>query len=65
MVRALPSGEAEGEARGLYSGGKVDFLTVLDAERTLASTRAEVAGCRATLVNSQISLFLALGGGWQ
>ncbi len=45
--------------------GRSDSLAVLDAERTLAQTEAELAASDARLVSNQIDLFRALGGGWQ
>ncbi|CAM3422798.1 RND transporter [Bordetella sputigena] len=57
--------EAARQARLLYRYGKTDYLTVLDAERTLASNESALAASQAQLANDQITLFLALGGGWQ
>lgn len=57
------SGVAE-QARQLYQGGKVGYLDALDAERSLASSEAALAASDAELVGDQVSLFLALGGGW-
>ncbi|PTQ09984.1 transporter [Sphingomonas oleivorans] len=45
--------------------GKVDSLTVLDAERTLAAAEADLAASDARIATAQIDLFRALGGGWQ
>jgi NodT family efflux transporter outer membrane factor (OMF) lipoprotein len=59
------SAEAAGQARTLYRYGKTDYLTVLDAERTLASNESALAASQAQLASDQITLFLALGGGWQ
>jgi len=44
--------------------GQIDFLAVLDAERTYADTQAELAESTARLVDKQIDLFRALGGSW-
>jgi outer membrane protein TolC len=38
---------------------------VLDAERTLAQSEADLAEADARLVDAQVDLFRALGGGWQ
>ena len=38
---------------------------MLDAERTLASSEALLAQAQAEFSDSTLSLFLALGGGWQ
>ncbi len=45
--------------------GQIDFLEVLDAERTFADTEAELAAADGRLANAQVDLFRALGGGWQ
>ena len=38
---------------------------MLEAERTLAQTEAALAQAEAQLSDNLISVFLALGGGWQ
>lgn len=45
--------------------GRVDSLTVLDSERTLAGAEADLALADAQVAEAQIDLFRALGGGWQ
>lgn len=45
--------------------GTIDFLEVLDAERTFADADADVAAADARIADAQIDLFRALGGGWQ
>ena len=57
--------EAEQEAQRLYSGGKIDFLSLLDAQRTMASADGVLAASHAQLATDQIAIFLALGGGWE
>jgi len=59
------SAEAASQARRLFQYGKTDYLTVLDAERTLASNESALAASQADLSSDQIALFLALGGGWE
>ncbi len=59
------SAEAASQARRLFQYGKTDYLTVLDAERTLASNESALAASQAELSNDQIAVFLALGGGWE
>lgn len=56
---------ASQQAARLYRFGRTDFLTTLDAERTLASAQAAVAASDAKLASDQVGLFLALGGGWE
>jgi multidrug efflux system outer membrane protein len=57
--------EAEQQAKRLYVGGKMDFLALLDAQRTLASADDAVASSHARLATDQVAIFLALGGGWE
>ncbi|AFE09706.1 outer membrane component of tripartite multidrug resistance system [Corallococcus coralloides DSM 2259] len=59
------SAQAAREADALYRGGREDFLTVLDAERTRANAEASLASAQTRLVSDQIALFLSLGGGWE
>lgn len=59
------SAEAASQARQLFQYGKTDYLTVLDAERTLASNESALAASQADLSSDQIAVFLALGGGWE
>ena len=44
--------------------GTIDFLTVLDAERTLADAQGDLAASDARIAFDQVDLFKALGGGW-
>lgn len=44
--------------------GQIDFLTVLDAQRTLAGAEADLATATRALSFAQVDLFRALGGGW-
>lgn len=59
------SAQAASQARQLFQYGKTDYLTVLDAERTLAANESALAAARAELSSDQIAVFLALGGGWE
>ncbi|KRC86143.1 RND transporter [Achromobacter sp. Root83] len=59
------SAEAAAQARRLFQYGKTDYLTVLDADRTLATNESALAASQAELSGDQIALFLALGGGWE
>jgi multidrug efflux system outer membrane protein len=45
--------------------GAIDFLAVLDAQRTLAETEADLAASDARIAFAQVDLFKALGGGWR
>jgi len=53
------------QARRLYQGGKTGYLSALDAERSLAQAEAALASSEGQLADDQVTLFLALGGGWQ
>jgi NodT family efflux transporter outer membrane factor (OMF) lipoprotein len=57
--------QAVGQSRSLYVGGKVDFLSYLDAQRTLASAETALAASAGQLSADQVAIFLALGGGWE
>ncbi|WP_059410564.1 efflux transporter outer membrane subunit [Cupriavidus basilensis] len=57
--------EAARQNRQLYQAGRSPYLSSLDADRTLASTEAQLAAAQSQVALDQISLFLALGGGWQ
>ena len=57
--------EAARQAQLLYRAGKAPYLTVLDANRSLASAESALASSGAALSSHQISVFMALGGGWE
>jgi outer membrane protein TolC len=59
------SAEAARIARLRYQAGRDSFQIVLDAERSLAGIEAELARSETQLSDYSVSLFLALGGGWQ
>ncbi|MHA6768216.1 efflux transporter outer membrane subunit [Sphingobium ummariense] len=44
--------------------GRIDFLTVLDAQRTLADAEADLVAVRRSAAFAQVDVFRALGGGW-
>jgi len=52
-------------AEVVYDKGLADFLTVLDAERTLTDFEDRLVRSETDLVINLISLYKALGGGWQ
>jgi outer membrane protein TolC len=52
-------------ARARYDAGGASFLDVLQAESTLADNSLALAQSQSQLATDQITLFLALGGGWQ
>lgn len=48
-----------------YRAGADSFLQLLDAERERATVRASLAQVKADRAEAQVTLFRALGGGWQ
>jgi NodT family efflux transporter outer membrane factor (OMF) lipoprotein len=56
---------ASEQSAKLYKFGRTDFLSALDAERSLAGAESAVAASDAKLATDQVALFLALGGGWE
>ncbi|HZU65027.1 MAG TPA: TolC family protein [Novosphingobium sp.] len=44
--------------------GRIDFLDLLDAQRTLASAEADLVAARRARAFAQVDVFRALGGGW-
>ena len=47
-----------------YRAGAVDFMTVLDAQRTLFQAEDTLLQTRLARLNASVALFKALGGGW-
>lgn len=47
-----------------YKAGLADFLTVLDAERTLSQNEDLLAQSQVSVVTDLITLYRSLGGGW-
>ena len=52
-------------ARARYNDGVSDFLTVLDAERTLLQADQQYATSTTNVALDLVQLFKALGGGWE
>ena len=48
-----------------FEQGSDNFLTVLDADRTLAQAEAQLAQSDQFVAENQVTLFRALGGGWE
>jgi NodT family efflux transporter outer membrane factor (OMF) lipoprotein len=57
--------EATGQADALYTAGRQDALNNLDAHRTLVGADQALAQAESRVASDQVTLFLALGGGWQ
>jgi multidrug efflux system outer membrane protein len=52
-------------ARQRYSGGVVDFQTVLETQRSQLSAQDSVASASADVAADHVRLYKALGGGWR
>lgn len=59
------AGEANTQAHRLYLFGRTDFINVLTSEAALATANESLSQSQAQLVEDQVALFQALGGGWQ
>ncbi len=59
------SARASADAQKLQRFGRTPFLDVLTAQAAYAQAQASLSAARAALVDRQIDLFLALGGGWE
>jgi NodT family efflux transporter outer membrane factor (OMF) lipoprotein len=67
---ALSEGVAENRrsldmANGLYAEGRVNYLDVLDAQRSLYQSEDELAVSDQAVSLDLIALYKALGGGWE
>jgi outer membrane protein TolC len=49
----------------LYTHGATDFLSVLDAERSLYGSETALAQSKQSISIDLVALYKALGGGWQ
>ncbi len=56
---------AADQAGTLYRFGRTDFLSLLTAQAALTTAQANLAASDALLVDRQVDVFKALGGGWQ
>ncbi|MBD8470834.1 TolC family protein [Sphingomonas sp. CFBP 8765] len=56
---------AAGQAGTLYRFGRTDFLSLLTAQAALTTAQANLAASDALLIDRQVDVFRALGGGWQ
>ncbi|WP_238136766.1 efflux transporter outer membrane subunit [Variovorax sp. JS1663] len=52
------------DTQRLYEAGRVGYLPVLDALRTLNQIEQTLAAADSRLASDQVGLFVALGGGW-
>ena len=56
--------ESDEVARQRYQAGEIDFLDVLDSQRTLLSLEDNLLTTRTDRTTAYIRLYQALGGGW-
>jgi len=52
-------------AQRKYTAGGADFLVVTDAQRSLYAARDQLSDIRRARLTASVTLFKALGGGWQ
>ena len=52
-------------SRQLYQAGTTEFLTVLDAERSLLASETALALSRQAISSDLVNIYRALGGGWE
>jgi outer membrane protein TolC len=66
LANAVAANEqAASLARQLYGEGLADFLSVLDAERSLYDSQDAVAQSERAATLDLVALYKALGGGWE
>ncbi|HTD75899.1 MAG TPA: efflux transporter outer membrane subunit [Steroidobacteraceae bacterium] len=65
QVAAAASDKASDLARRRFEGGLIDFLEVLDAERTALSAELLLSQSRTDAATSLIAVYKALGAGWR
>ena len=58
------STEAARLAQARYEAGKTDFLSVLDAQRSLLSDQDRLSQSQTAAATSLVAVYKALGGGW-
>ncbi len=63
-LAAAASVKAADLARRRFEGGLIDFLEVLDAERTALSAELLLSQSRTDAATSLVAVYKALGGGW-
>jgi multidrug efflux system outer membrane protein len=64
QVAAAASDKAADLARKRFEGGLIDFLEVLDAERTALSAELLLSQSRTDTATSLVAVYKALGAGW-
>jgi len=64
-AQAVQSRRALNLAQSRFRQGLSDFLEVLTAQRTLLSSEQQLSDSTATVSANLVSLYKALGGGWE
>jgi outer membrane protein, multidrug efflux system len=64
QLAAAASDKAADLARKRFEGGLIDFLEVLDAERTALSAELLLSQSRTDTATSLVAVYKALGAGW-
>jgi len=59
------SAKAVSDSEKLFKYGRSGYLPVLDANRSFISADRDLAAIEGKLADDQVSVFLALGGGWE
>jgi len=65
QASAQASEKAVELARQRFQFGVADFLTVLDAERTLLAAQDQLADSATRTATALVAVYKALGGGWE
>jgi NodT family efflux transporter outer membrane factor (OMF) lipoprotein len=66
LVEAVAANRrAVGMSNELYTKGLVDFLNVLENQRSLYASENDLAQSEATMASNLVALYKALGGGWE
>jgi NodT family efflux transporter outer membrane factor (OMF) lipoprotein len=52
-------------ASALYAQGRINFLDVIDAQRSLYAARQQLVQSQQAVITNLIALYKGLGGGWQ
>jgi multidrug efflux system outer membrane protein len=52
-------------ANELYTRGLIDFLNVLETQRSLYASESELAQSETVMASNLVALYKALGGGWE
>ena len=66
LEQAVQAAERAAElAQQQYEAGLVDYLTVLETQRSLLSLQQSLAASEGQVTGNLVRLYKALGGGWQ